>query len=131
MKRAPSLIKTYSDEALLEEVRRVAGLVRESVLTSTDFAKHAGISASTIASRFGGWRNALERAGLAHMDSGEPESAFKLLTQPSTQMKNYWKNFVEWLDLQENLCLRRLSLQSMLPSPLTRTIAGSAGGKTL
>ncbi|MHB9038445.1 MAG: homing endonuclease associated repeat-containing protein [Armatimonadota bacterium] len=77
MGRTHDFIKTYPDEALLEEIRRVAGLVGKPVLTSTDFAKHAGIGASTIARRFGGWRNALQHAGLGHMYSGGPEVAFK------------------------------------------------------
>ncbi|MDH7602810.1 MAG: hypothetical protein QHI38_11750 [Armatimonadota bacterium] len=55
----------------------MAGLIEKPVLTSTNFARHAGISASIIASRYSGWRNALERAGLAHMYSGEPNAAFK------------------------------------------------------
>jgi len=60
----------YSDEALLQEIRRVAGLVDKPVLTMASFRRLSGISPSTIAPRFGGWRNALERAGAGHMFGG-------------------------------------------------------------
>ncbi len=64
MERAREFIRTYPDEALLEEIRRVAELVEDPVLTKESFAKHSGISGSTIAKRFGGWRSALKRAGV-------------------------------------------------------------------
>ncbi len=59
-------VGSYSDEALLEEVGRVAQLVDKPTLTTTDFDKHAGIRCATLQQRFGTWRKALERAGLAH-----------------------------------------------------------------
>ncbi len=71
--RKSNLLKDYPDEALLEEVRRVAGLVGRPVLTHADFAKHSGISTSTFARRFGKWRTVLECAGLVHLYSGEAE----------------------------------------------------------
>lgn len=74
MKRGRGLIKTYPDEALLDEVRRVAELVNKPVLTCSDFAKHSGISARTMLRRFGKWHDVLERAGLEHLFSGEPGS---------------------------------------------------------
>ncbi len=74
MRRAYYIIKDYPDEALLEEVRRVAELVDKPVLTKGDFVKHSPVGAEALATRFGGWRIVLERAGLAHMHSGEPEN---------------------------------------------------------
>lgn len=71
MGRTPSVIRGYPDEALIEELRRVAGLVGKPVLFAQDFTRLAGVSAYTVAHRFGGWRAALERAGLLHMYSGE------------------------------------------------------------
>ncbi len=59
----------YSDETLLEELRRVAKLVGEPVLTYADFDRHSKISSVTVSRRLGGWFSALERAGLAHMCS--------------------------------------------------------------
>ena len=57
----------YSEEELLEEVRRVARLVGNGALTMTDFDNHSHIMAATVSKRFGSWRTALERAGLTHM----------------------------------------------------------------
>lgn len=73
MSRAQSLLRGYPDEALLEEVQRVAGLVDKPVLTRADFTKHSGIAASALARRFGNWHAVLEHAGLDHMYSGTDE----------------------------------------------------------
>jgi hypothetical protein len=54
-----------SDEALLEEIRRVDELVNLPTLTRTEFQKHAKVHSSTLSKRFGTWQAALERAGLA------------------------------------------------------------------
>ncbi len=64
---ADDLVKDHSDEALLEDARRAAGLVEGPMLTKADFTKHTGICAGALARRFGGWGVALERAGLSHM----------------------------------------------------------------
>ncbi|MDR0910353.1 MAG: HNH endonuclease [Spirochaetaceae bacterium] len=53
----------YSDEALLAEIRRVALLV-DKPLSGSKFDKNSKYSFSTIQKRFGGWKNALEKAGL-------------------------------------------------------------------
>lgn len=55
--------ENYSDEALLNEIRRVAISV-EKPLTRTKFDKNSKYRASTIEKRFGGWLKSLERAGL-------------------------------------------------------------------
>ncbi len=57
----------YSDEDLLEEVRRVARLVKGPALTHAEFNKHSRIDSSTIRDRFGNWRTTLERAGVANL----------------------------------------------------------------
>ena len=57
-------LKSYDDEALLDEIRRVATLVGPSNLTLKKFRVHAKVHGSTIQKRFGGWRNALKAAGL-------------------------------------------------------------------
>ena len=59
-----------SDEALLEEIRRVAGLVGKPVLSTACFDKYGRTSARTLYRRFGDWRTVLERAGVGHMYSG-------------------------------------------------------------
>ncbi len=63
------------DEDLLEEVRRVAGLVSKPVLTMEDFRRHSEFSTSTLRKRFGGWSETLRRAGLERLD-------FQLVVQP-------------------------------------------------
>jgi len=58
----------YTDEAILQEMRRVASLHGGGPLTTSVFAKlSTKVSWSTIQKRFGGWRKALEAAGLAHL----------------------------------------------------------------
>lgn len=56
----------YSDEALVQEMQRVSGLISENLITKTAFRKISRVSPSTISKRFGGWRESLVRAGLAH-----------------------------------------------------------------
>ena len=53
----------YSDEAFLNEIRRVAKLV-DGNLTKTKFNSNSRYSASTIEKRFNGWLFALKKAGL-------------------------------------------------------------------
>ena len=72
MSREVSLFRGCPDEALLEEVRRVAKLAGKPVLSKPTFNKHSSISASTLVMRFGRWQTALERAGVGHMYGGNP-----------------------------------------------------------
>jgi hypothetical protein len=60
----------HSDEYLLQEIRRVAELVDKPILTMSTFRRHSGIGTSAITRRFGGWRKALECAGVGHMFGG-------------------------------------------------------------
>jgi hypothetical protein len=58
----------YSDEEILAEVRRVAALHPSGPLTVNAYQKlHPKVSFSTVAKRFGGWKNALEAAGLTQL----------------------------------------------------------------
>jgi hypothetical protein len=59
IKRLPD----YSDESLLNELRRVAKLLNKDTLTEREFAQHGRASYSSITRRFG-WNNALKKAGL-------------------------------------------------------------------
>jgi hypothetical protein len=63
LKRLPE----YTDQAILSELVRVAGLVGSSRLTILEFAKHSKVNVSTLRKRFGSWPMALEAAGLAHL----------------------------------------------------------------
>lgn len=59
-----------SDEGVLEEVRRVAALVRTPTLTRKQFSELARVSAKAVARRFGSWKHALALAGMADRYSG-------------------------------------------------------------
>lgn len=57
----------YSDDTLLAELRGVAGLVTDRTLTQQAFKDGSGrVHPQTIIRRFGGWREALTKAGLEH-----------------------------------------------------------------
>jgi hypothetical protein len=60
----------YTDEALVQEIQRVADLLPIGPLTKKEFDKLARVSSSTIRRRFGGWRQALAAAGLVERYSG-------------------------------------------------------------
>lgn len=64
----------YTDEQLLEELRRVAAIVH-GVLTKTAYDEHAGgATSATVRRRFGSWRAGLVAAGL------EDRSAHRTVT---------------------------------------------------
>jgi len=61
----------YTDEAVLEEVRRVAQRHGDGPFTLTAFKKLSPrVSANTIRRRFGNWEDALQKAGLEHLLQG-------------------------------------------------------------
>ena len=61
---------SYDDDALVAELRRVAALIDSQFITQGAFDQHSKASSSAIRRRFGGWRQALLRAGLAHRFGG-------------------------------------------------------------
>lgn len=65
----------YSPDALSMELRRVAALVGGPVLTIGQFQARSRVSYNALWRHFGGWRQALERAGLGHRYSGRPVTA--------------------------------------------------------
>jgi hypothetical protein len=54
----------YSDEAILNEIRRVAQVVKHPTLSRGEFRKHSRVSPTTISRHFGSWEKALALAGL-------------------------------------------------------------------
>jgi hypothetical protein len=79
----------YGDESLLAELRRIAAVLPEGQpLTKTAFGRHRPrVSASTIHHRFGGWKEALEKAGLGHLYAGQTVSE-KMRTQSAAKLTN-------------------------------------------
>lgn len=74
-------LASYSDDALISELQRVAKLLPAGSLTRGVFDAHSRASASTMIKRFGGWREALEAAGLAFRYGGQPVTQ-RMRTQP-------------------------------------------------
>lgn len=66
----------YTDEALLDELRRIAAsLPAGEPLTKTAYKRYAPkVAENTVSRRFGGWKGALEKAGLSHLYGGQPVS---------------------------------------------------------
>jgi hypothetical protein len=62
----PKRLLTYTDQDLVAEIQRVAALIPGPFVTLTAFDRHAKVDTTTLRNRFGGWREALEAAGLAH-----------------------------------------------------------------
>src|SRR5437899_1382997 len=65
---------SYDDEALVAELRRVAGLVNSPFLTKKAFDQHSKVHSSTVRDRFGSWQQALTRAGLDGRSTQSPEA---------------------------------------------------------
>ncbi len=58
-------LSDYSDESLLNELKRVAKKLDKNTLTQREFNQLSKINHSTIAKRFDSWNNALKKAGLS------------------------------------------------------------------
>jgi hypothetical protein len=86
---AVNFLDAYTDESLLDEIRRVASVQHPGSSLSVDtFDRLSGrVSASTITQRFRGWREALAKAGLKHLYSG-PKVSEKMKDQPGKRLTN-------------------------------------------
>jgi 5-methylcytosine-specific restriction endonuclease McrA len=58
------LPKNCSDKVILEEIQRVATLLKKETVITKDLSKHGKIHPSTVIKKFGTWNNALKKAGL-------------------------------------------------------------------
>ena len=65
-----SRLLRYDDDAIVAEMRRVAAIVEQSVLTIALFDQYSKVESTTVRRRFGSWRNALDRAGIGDRYSG-------------------------------------------------------------
>lgn len=57
--------RDVSDEEFLDDLRRVAELLSKENLTMSEYQKNGKYHPSTLANRFGSWRNSLKKAGLS------------------------------------------------------------------
>lgn len=82
-----SFLDSYTKEEILEEIRRVASLLADGPLTKKKFKELSGrVEATTIRRRFpGGWKEALENAGVGHLYGGGVIS-IKMKTQEARNM---------------------------------------------
>jgi len=81
-----SFLDSYTDQGLIDEIRRVAAIQGDRLLTKEGFERLSGrVSASTIQRRFGGWREALERAGVGDLYGG-PKISQKMRAQAARRM---------------------------------------------
>jgi hypothetical protein len=64
----------YDVASFVAEIQRVAALVTEPALTRAAFDRIARVDSSTIVKRLGGWREALDLAGLGERYSGRTVS---------------------------------------------------------
>lgn len=67
----------YSDAAMVADIRRVAGLLAGPPYRAAFYLAHGGYKFSHLYRRFGGWRPALERAGLLHLAAPERRWAWR------------------------------------------------------
>ncbi len=58
-------LENYSDENLLEELRRVAVELNGARITHERFNEHSRVHSTTLRTRFGSWKNALDLAGIS------------------------------------------------------------------
>ena len=70
----PRLVE-YTEQEILDELRRIAAVLADGALTRDAFDAQAKVSSTTLLRRFGDWRSALEAAGLGHRYSGRTISA--------------------------------------------------------
>jgi hypothetical protein len=82
-------LSEYTDETLLGEIRRIAALLPVGEpLTKTAYEQYSPkVAHTTIRRRFGGWKEALQRAGLEHLYHGQPVSQ-KMRSQPAKDLSN-------------------------------------------
>ena len=58
------------EEALLEDLKRVAEIIGTGRLSRSDYQKHGKFGTTTIERRFGGWNSAIIRIGLVVIETG-------------------------------------------------------------
>lgn len=67
-------LDSYDDDALLAELRRAVAMLPPGPVTRKAFDEVSRVTSLTLVRRFGGWQDALRRAGCAERYSGRPVS---------------------------------------------------------
>jgi hypothetical protein len=73
----PASLPDWAEATLIAEIRRVAALVPDGVLSRRRFREHARVSDRTVRRRFGSWEQALTRAGHGHRYGGGSAARLK------------------------------------------------------
>lgn len=60
-------LTNYDDQALIAELKQIAGIVPSGKLTRSEFDRLSKVHPSTYCKRFGSWRKTLEMAGLSQL----------------------------------------------------------------
>ena len=77
-----------SDEEIKSEIKRVAELIPDTIISTTKFDELSKIATTTLRRKFGSWKNVLELCGLEHRYSGQPVSE-KMKNQTAKKMSNF------------------------------------------
>lgn len=98
-----------TNEALLQELRRVAALIPGQVLTVSTFIKLGRVGRKVYNDRFGGWAEALATAGLSAQSSNIMPTKG---VHPSRSMSN--ADIIQQMrDLAAKLCVDELSVRQV------------------
>lgn len=77
----------YSDDAILEDLRRVSNSFPNEPFTRAFYSAQGRYSPSCVTRRFGGWREALNAAGIGSRFGG-PVTTERMKSQPGRAMSN-------------------------------------------
>jgi len=61
----------YSEETLITEMKRMASVITNQKITTTEFNNHSNVSTLTIQRKFGSWKAALLKSGIGERYSGK------------------------------------------------------------
>ncbi len=84
----PDALPEYSDAAIIDDLRRVSKSFSEEPFTNSFYLTHGGrYSKSIFQRRFGGWREALDAAGIGNRYVGRPTTD-RMRSQPLRAMRD-------------------------------------------
>lgn len=84
----PDALPKFSDDAIIDDLRRISGAFAEEAFTNSFYLMHGGrYSSSIFKRRFGGWREALDAAGIGNRYVGRPTTD-RMRSQPLRAMSD-------------------------------------------